>query len=110
MVLCRLKPVFLDGVCHNLGGVGLSIGLDAAGFGGLFSGVEVCVGGKFDGTARTLSLGHGGAAGTLGVKLLEHRVAGGLVEVHVQQFSARDLNAPIVNGGFDRDLNLMNKA
>ena len=106
----RLKAIFLDRVCNDLGGVGFGIGLDTAGFGRLFGGINVCVGGEFDGTARALSLCHGGAAGAFGVQLLENRITGRLVEVNVQQLGASDLNPPVIHGCFNRDLNLMNEA
>ena len=97
LILRGFDAVFLDGNGNRRGGIGLGIGQNAAGLGLLFGGIEFCVGIQFDRALFTLGLGHIGAAGAFGVQLLQHRGAGRLVQVDIQNLSPRHLDSPVIH-------------
>ena len=92
-----LQPVLGDGLGNCGGRERLGFGQNAAGLGLLLGGIEITIGGQFDGAALALGLGHLRAAGALGIQLLQHRGAGGVIQIHVQNLGPRHLDPPIID-------------
>ena len=75
LILRGFKTVFVDRCGHDLRGIGFGVGKHAAGLGGLFCRIQVCVSRQLDRAFLALGLGDLSAACAFGVQLLKHGVA-----------------------------------
>ena len=105
----RLKPIVPDRLRDNSGGISFRLGFDTARLGRLLRRIKLRICRKFHGPLFAFCLHHLGPARPFRIELLQHGIARGLIEVHIEDLRPGNLDPPIIHGILDSFLDIGNQ-